>query len=188
MDKQPCDYCDGDGVYINMNGAAVDCPQGCSEPDKQQPVDLDSFEGRKGTLPDEYQSLALIDSPVASGNRSYTAHDIANFVLKAENQAFQYGRITEIKKHHAELRQLRAENEALRNPWVPIDDPIIETWKDGRNVDLLVNTGKGPVRKNDHFFLDGKWVRRTTKIWLNTHTPPTHAMLPPNPPNHTGEA
>ena len=82
--------------------------------DKQNPVDLDSFEGHTGSLPDEYQSLALIDSPVASGSRTYTAHDITNFVLKAENQAFQYGRIVEIKKRDQEIRQLRAENEALR--------------------------------------------------------------------------
>ena len=77
---------------------------------KTDKTDLTQFNGYTGSLPDEYQSLALIDSPVARGLRTYTSHDITEFVLKAENQAYQYGRITEIKKHRTE----RAENTALR--------------------------------------------------------------------------
>lgn len=66
--------------------------------------------------------------------------------------------------------------------WVKIDDPIVETWKDGREVDILLESG---TRINDCQYksksIEGfsNWGTWNYRIKENE---PTHIRLPPQPP------
>ena len=80
---------------------------------------------------------------------------------------------------------------ASRTGWVEIDNPIVETWKDGRSVDFaryvdpvdLDNGHINPDRIVDCFFCVDD------EIWLLPFASPldmstiTHARLPPPPPS-----
>jgi len=73
--------------------------------------------------------------------------------------------------------------------WVKIDDPIVETWKDGRTVLLSGGHLLGEINidtDNDEFVS----AAFNYKAWYKTHgdayevlvIEPTHAMLPIAPP------
>ena len=78
------------------------------------------------------------------------------------------------------------------NPWVKIEDPIVESWKDGRDIDLLVATDAlTPHRVTDCAFIAGVWkykhLGRGMRVILEEFDDDpivkiTHAMLPIAPP------
>jgi len=84
------------------------------------------------------------------------------------------------------------------SPWVHIDAAIVETWKDGRQVDIIVATIDGGFRNPDYVWweLEQCWAKREVygsmrKLHEFPDTDPagfvrvTHAMLPIIPPKDT---
>ena len=71
-------------------------------------------------------------------------------------------------------------------PWVKIDDLIVETWKDGRPVDLWHDGKRHPNCINKNYGLSERfWSSPDLAYREYDHGAPTHAMLPPNPPKET---
>tara|TARA_R110002012_G_scaffold148639_1_gene307539 strand:+ start:3957 stop:4301 length:345 start_codon:yes stop_codon:yes gene_type:complete len=64
--------------------------------------------------------------------------------------------------------------------WVAIDDPIVETWKDGRFV--LIWPKDKPFKEIPfaRWNMNEKWWVANFGAWNDENL--THAMLPPNPP------
>ncbi|PCI53897.1 MAG: hypothetical protein COB36_11710 [Alphaproteobacteria bacterium] len=132
-----------------------------------------------------------------------------------EERAFKllWGTLTDQQKDVWEPPHWFAQGWRARTPvgqestWVPIDDPIVETWKDGKmEVDLHVVVSYWPSGTGHSYratgcrYFNGKWnghngptehhtfydedenIVDEAKGVTSTKIQVTHAMLPPIPP------